>query len=90
MRKGEKKEKPKVDLECGPAQPSLFWYIPSSYAKVWGGGQNFSFGSILKVGQKQHISSRYAKILGKQNFSLSSFPEVGQKQKNQKQLRNWM
>ena len=28
-----------------------------------------------------HISSSYAKILGKQIFSLGSFPEVGQKQK---------
>ena len=31
-----------------------------------------------------HISSSYAKILGKTNFSLGSFPKVFQKQKTEK------
>ena len=42
-----------------------------------------------------HISSSYAKILGKQIFSLGSFPEVGQKQKTEekgkqeRESENW-
>ena len=38
----------------------LLFYIPSSYAKTWG-KQNFSFGSIHEVGEKQKAEKKKKK-----------------------------